>query len=37
MDDAFGDDGSFDDLFKLKKAVRARRRRPRIDAELYFL
>ncbi len=27
----------FDDFFKLKKAVSARRRRPRVDDELYFL
>ncbi len=33
--DLEGDD--FDDFFKLKKAVGARRRRPRVDDELYFL
>ena len=33
--DPDGDD--FDDFFKLKKAVAGRRRRPRIDQELYFL
>ncbi len=37
MDDAFGEDASFDELFKLKKAMRARRERPRVDTELYFL
>lgn len=32
------DDESFDDFFKLKKALReGRRRRPRVDEELYFL
>ncbi len=34
-EDMDGDD--FDDFFKLKKAVAARRRRPRVDDELYFL
>lgn len=31
------DEGSLDDLFRLKKAVERRRRRPEIDPELYFL
>ncbi|MEM7586869.1 MAG: zinc ribbon domain-containing protein [Acidobacteriota bacterium] len=31
------DDDSFDDFFKLKKAVSARSRKPRVDDELYFL
>ncbi len=35
MGDDPGDD--FDDFFKLKKAVAARRRRPAVDDELYFL
>ncbi len=34
-DDVDGDD--FSDFFKLKKAVGARQRRPRVDDELYFL
>ena len=36
MGDDLGDD-DFDDFFKLKKAVAGRRRRPRVDDELYFL
>ncbi len=34
-DDLDGDD--FDDFFKLKKVIAGRRRRPRVDEELYFL
>lgn len=37
MDDAFGDDAGFDEMFKLKKALRSRRRKPRVDSELYWL
>ena len=36
MGDDFEDE-SFEDFFKLKKAAAARRRRPRVDEELYFL
>ncbi len=36
MGDDVGGEG-FDDFFKLKKAAAARRRRPRVDEELYFL
>ena len=32
-----GDGDDFDDFFKLKKAVAGRRRRPKVDDELYFL
>jgi putative FmdB family regulatory protein len=32
-----GDEGSLDDLFRMKKAVERRRRRPQVDPELYFL
>lgn len=39
MEGELGDDGdeSMEDFFKLKKAVQQRRRRPRVDDELYFL
>jgi putative FmdB family regulatory protein len=38
MEESFGEDESFEDLFRLKKALAARRsRRPRVDEELYFL
>jgi putative FmdB family regulatory protein len=30
-------EGSLDDLFRMKKAAERRRRRPRVDPELYFL
>ncbi len=36
MGDDSGGEG-FDDFFKLKKAAAERRRRPRVDDELYFL
>ncbi len=36
MGDDLGDD-DFEDFFKLKKAVAGRRRRPRVDDELFFL
>ena len=36
MDSLEGGDDGFDDFFRLKKTVR-RRRRPRVDDELYFL
>ena len=32
-----GEEDSLDDLFRLKKAVERRRRRPDVDPELYFL
>ncbi len=32
-----GQDDSLEDLFRLKKAVDRRRRRPQVDPELYFL
>ena len=35
MDDGGGDD--FDDFFKLKNALQERRRKPRVDDELFFL
>jgi putative FmdB family regulatory protein len=35
--DDVGEDDSLDDLFRLRKAVERRRRRPQIDPELYFL
>lgn len=38
MDEALGDDDSAEDFFKLKRALKARRRRPpRIDETLYSL
>ena len=40
LEEEMGDDlegESFDDFFKLKKAAAARRRRPRVDDDLYFL
>ncbi len=40
LEEEMGDDldgDSFDDFFKLKKAACGRRRRPRVDDELYFL
>jgi putative FmdB family regulatory protein len=35
--DEGGEDDSIEDLFRLKKAVERRRRRPQVDPELYFL
>jgi hypothetical protein len=32
-----GEEDSIEDLFRLKKAVERRRRRPSVDPELYFL
>ncbi|HEX9736799.1 MAG TPA: zinc ribbon domain-containing protein [Thermoanaerobaculia bacterium] len=36
MDDVAGEE-DFDDFFKLKNALQERRRKPRVDDELYFL
>lgn len=37
MGDEMGEEEGFDEFFRLKKAARGRRGRPRVDKELYFL
>jgi putative FmdB family regulatory protein len=35
--EGMGEEGSLDDLFRMRKAAERRRRRPQVDRELYFL
>jgi hypothetical protein len=38
MGDEFGEEGEgLDELFQLRKAITRRRRRPRVDENLYFM